>query len=459
MAVQAQTFPLLNFQQANPGLQGAQAGMGLMQQGMQTAYLPQQLQQQLLQKQIANQLSQIQLQYAPQMTQADLAYKQAQTPNLQAQTQGQEITNQYLPQSLQSDIALKQAQALATPYTAMGTYYGGIGRMGMANYYNNPATALSRVLNSPSMQSLISTNPDVAKNVTNALSAVSTRAAQMGQQGQPGQPPQIPQLGQQQAQQNPLQQMGQSMQQGQQPQQASQGSQGYGLPTVQQLSNPYNPQQNNQLMTNGTDASVPSAPIDNNNLTTFDYNQMQQNNNDSLLKKTRTPQMINQSQYSAVLDNLLDEGAQLMPAVSKYTGISGMLKKVGDSVESALGHTSQDYSDYMNFTHITAPNTANEIRRVLGGQATDYEGRMMTNISNPSYWDSNPKQAMQQYKYLTNLYKNRVSPIITGSPSANLKNMQQNSSPSSQYSDTDLQYTAQKYGMTVDQVKQKLGAK
>jgi hypothetical protein len=57
----------------------------------------------------------------------------------QQQIQQTQIQNQYLPQMSQADIALKQAQASMLPYQAMGQYYGGLGR------YN---------ANSPQMQAI-----------------------------------------------------------------------------------------------------------------------------------------------------------------------------------------------------------------------------------------------------------------------------------------------------------------
>ena len=65
---------------------------------------------QSLQEALQTAMMGVQAQYMPQMTQAELAYKQAQTPELQARTQGQMIENQYKPEDYATQFALRRAQ-------------------------------------------------------------------------------------------------------------------------------------------------------------------------------------------------------------------------------------------------------------------------------------------------------------------------------------------------------------
>lgn len=111
MPVPVQAFQPLTFQQANPWMSGANAGLDLFGKGMQTAYLPKQLEQQAKNAEMVNALKQIELKYAPEMTQAELGYKQAQTPYLQQQTRQLSMSNDFYPRVAESGLA---AQAAST---------------------------------------------------------------------------------------------------------------------------------------------------------------------------------------------------------------------------------------------------------------------------------------------------------------------------------------------------------
>lgn len=110
------SFPILSFEQANPFLAGLKYGQGIISQGIQNRYAPQTLQEQLRQLQLGNNLKDVQLQYAPQMSQADLAIKQAQPGLINAQT-GE--TNARIPlYQAQGDLARQQANFY--PYVTAG---------------------------------------------------------------------------------------------------------------------------------------------------------------------------------------------------------------------------------------------------------------------------------------------------------------------------------------------------
>ncbi len=107
MPIPVQQFPILSPQQANPLGTGLATGGNLYQQWVNNHYLHDQYQQALQGKALANALSQLQLKVAPQTIQADLAYKQAQTPYLQAQTAKTNQATQLAP--LESLIKVQQA--------------------------------------------------------------------------------------------------------------------------------------------------------------------------------------------------------------------------------------------------------------------------------------------------------------------------------------------------------------
>ena len=87
MPIPVQQFPILSPQQANPLGIGLTTGQNLYQQGINNRSLAQANQQALQGQALANALAQLKLNLAPQTLEADLAYKQAQVPYLQANTQ------------------------------------------------------------------------------------------------------------------------------------------------------------------------------------------------------------------------------------------------------------------------------------------------------------------------------------------------------------------------------------
>jgi hypothetical protein len=93
MAIPVQQFPILSFEQANPLLAGMQSAnsiySGLLQNQNQrnvNKYQPDMLAQQLQKLKYNNDILAPQAQYAPQMTQAELANKQAIAPHMNAET-------------------------------------------------------------------------------------------------------------------------------------------------------------------------------------------------------------------------------------------------------------------------------------------------------------------------------------------------------------------------------------
>lgn len=148
------------------------------------------------------------------------------------------------------------------------------------------------------------------------------------------------------------------------------------------------------------------------------------------LKETSTNQILNQRQYSQILGNLMDQAQPLMPSVAKYAGAQGQAQLVADKVAASTGTVNPDYQNYLVFTRTYAPVIANEMRRTLGGQATDSERNVMDKLTNPSYWDSNFPLAMQQYTAMQNMYKTAVNPALSQSLSQVQKNLQsQTNSP------------------------------
>jgi hypothetical protein len=386
-------------QQSNPVLAGVSSAQGIYSQGVQNAYLPQTLSAQLKQLQLAN--------------------------------AGNTIRNQYLAPSLQSQIGLANAQTgLANaqtqyfPMTAAGQYYGGMGRYLQGAYAFSPIHQYSAIQNNPNTQSLIASNPNYAQAAANITAGALSGGLPGGGIAMPG----IPGMsGAGMPNNMPAPGMQAGMQQGS-------GSPIPGMPAATTNMPPTvgttadgmpvtGAQQNTISSLQGQIGAMPPSAF--NGPTANDISAIQNASGSEVQLKTTPNAVLLQRQYSQILDPLLAKGAQLMPSVAKYSGLQGTGKLLYDKSASALGINSPDYTNYQLFTNTLAPNIANELRRVLGGQATDSELKVMDELADPTYWHSNPQLALQQYQYLTDLYQKTVNPAIAQSPAQVQQNLQQ----------------------------------
>ena len=477
-------MPLQAINYASLPVQGDPMSAGMMDailKGMQMKYAKPNMQADLQKKQLANALSQVNLDYADPMAQATLDYAQAQTPYLKSQTSGQDLQNalanvqlQYAPEMSQADLDLKKleipykkTQTDLMPADTLAKLLGGAGRYNQSSWQSSPNSQLIRTLNNPQMQSLISNNPEVGASVAKTLGNIGLGNSTGDTSGSSFQ------LSNDMI--NAIMGAGQSG-----------GMQSGGMgDTGQQSLSPWAQQQMGAMqqrspqMMQGQQQQPQFTPSQQ------DIDAVMNNAGDAALKKTTTAQQLNQRIYAKELDGLFEEGTNLMPSVIKYAGLLGKSKEGKDKVLSQFQKNDPDYQNYWNFTHNVAPNVANEMRRTLGGQATDYEGKLMADLSSPVYWDSNPELAMGQWNHLTNLYKTKINPVVYGNPSkltSNMKDQMNNLTISPEEaqqlaqagiakpgraqgmgsnigmpSQEDLEHTAKQYGMTVDQVRQKLG--
>lgn len=134
---------------------------------------------------------------------------------------------------------------------------------------------------------------------------------------------------------------------------------------------------------------------------------------DNITKQRYTTSQLNQNRYASTLDTLLDASEQLMPSVSKYSSGLGSAKGSLDKISGFLGgQGSPEYQDYIHFTRDIVPSMAGEFLRVLGANATNEQKNMMLKMADPTAFDVSPKTALDNFKYLSNLYKNKISPSI-----------------------------------------------
>jgi hypothetical protein len=104
-------IPVMNYAsltpQGNPALRDL---LPTILQGLQLGYTPSFLQEKLKSQQLENALSEIKNQYAPKMNDAELLYKQAQTPHMNAQTDFLNQQSKYYAPNILSEIDVRNAQ-------------------------------------------------------------------------------------------------------------------------------------------------------------------------------------------------------------------------------------------------------------------------------------------------------------------------------------------------------------
>lgn len=446
--------------------QGSLTGAKAQTQGIENQYLPNKLQQSLLTQQLNNQILQPQAQYAPQITQADLAYKQAQTPNLQAQTGLTNQQAQWYGPSAQSEIALKQSQiplnqasAQAKPYQALGEYYAGLGRYGMSSYYNNPITQGLRALNNPGTQALASSNPTVNKNIGDLLYGIYSRAAQPPGQGMSGNPQQP---GTPMMQPNQVSPSGSSPYQGNSPyRQPGQPPTPMGMPNQQ-------PQQNNS------------------GLTPQDYAQLAQTYGDSAQKKTVPNAIAMQRFYSASYDEQMKPWIPKIPEIANYAGAAGKAKLTIDKYMASLGlgQDSPQYQDWNSFVNAAAPLASNEYRRSLGITSSVHQQQEWDKLSDPAYWNEHPSDALARWNALLAAKKANDKAIFNNPSQISSQGRADTQQPATQYAtkpgmatslgdgqysvitkdgksrvitDAQIKSTADANNLTVQEIKQRFG--
>lgn len=205
----------------------------------------------------------------------------------------------------------------------------------------------------------------------------------------------------------------------------------------------------NNVLPDGTKLSAPSGLI--------------QAYVDQIIKKGMTTKGIDQQRFAATTDAILNKGQQLMPIIAQYAGALGKAQGNIDAIQSSLGVNTPAYQQYQYFTRTFVPYAAGEMMRALGVNASDRQKELYQSVINPITWDRNPQSAMKNYNQMVSLFRDTVSKTVGKSPGeikAQLRASRRVSPAATQApapSEADILFTAKKYNMTPEQVKQQLG--
>lgn len=366
------TWP--TFQQSMPIAQGAATG------------------EELLRAHLQNQMQRQQNQSRPDLDAAKLA-------QMQASTQGQQISNVQSPEML----ALKEYFAkIAARNAAHGTQNIQLQRDKMGALYAN---ALARVGNLPAMQSAMSDDPNLMGNILGGMTGFgdkfsqveggqgplsSAGSAQPAPQQQSGMQDALQQAYQKSLQYTPEQPMSEpkfpALQKYLQDQQAA-PQPAPGQPVMPQPEQQAAPSQQPQEQQQG----VPLEEI----------KRAQDATQSSLLKKTSTAQILNQRQYSGLLDDLIARTTPNMEiAIKAYSGLAGTKRLKKDQANSLLpgGVVTPELIAFNKVKNVATKFLANEVTRSLGESHNIATAEEMRKLANPIYWTKNPELALAEWK-------------------------------------------------------------
>ena len=435
-----ENFQPETFAQANPFLTGMSA-----MQGMQTSQL-----QNVAQK-YQNEMLQQQVPYAGPMAQAQVGLTQAQIPLTQAQA------------------GLTQAQIPYAGYQALGSLYGGLGRMMMSN---QALAFINAVGKNPQMQAVMQNNPEMQQAYENAVQESAYISNGYGNMLN-----NVPGIGGG----NVMNPTGV-----QQPNGMVQAPQGTPLPGMKPgqnypaVSAPPQSPQSAQAQTNFQNMQPGQAPPvasvlpsnayaqQNPQQNASDINALHTQLNSSLMNSNYTPKQQQQLIYENAAMIQFKKLLPTLPGVASYSGAQGALQLAKDRLTSFFGGTpSPQYQSYKNYQTAMGPLAA-DIGRALGHNSTNEQNEAMNELLNPVEYDVTPKQALSQLQQLMDSVHQNTMAIVQPkaanlAEAANSQPLQvpgapQNQNQQPQYSDADIAYTAKKYNMTVAQVKQRLGA-
>lgn len=190
-----------------------------------------------------------------------------------------------------------------------------------------------------------------------------------------------------------------------------------------------------------------------------------------------------QGEAAAKLDNWLKEAqpqyASAMQNISQYAGLLGKGKKGLDALKSENPQAYKDYQWFTNTfrTNIDALITQMEGTSITNTQQQDYKKMLSSAVDNLTtdpksaieqmnlLWDTIGKISEQRAEIAQPIFKNTYKDAYNyeGIPSPYIGNQglgnaaPRNPTNRSSHTDEDIAFTAKKYGMTIDQVKQKMG--
>lgn len=362
MALSPVNFQPLSFQQAAPFVSGMQAGNNIIGQGLQ------------------NQLAQLQLPYAGQMAQAQLAAQQQQAPYLQSQT------------------ALNQATLPLLGYKFRAPFISAMsGQTRNAILNNNSIIASSRT---PEGQQRMAIDPVYRQQVMMAQNnAAALASSQYGMTQFPGINSPIPGTQSQFAPQS-------------QQQNGTMNPQGVpsSAPNLNQQQLPLSQSQTQRLQQlfpqNGQPPTFNQAlGANSSQQNAQNSNALQQVSALQAQKGTTDPVARQKNLFAANIEKTL--GMVNPQDLTQYAGISGQGELTGQKLLAGLNKESPAYDNYLKSSQ-AADLLAHQVRQFYGDSIQPSMMENLQKLTDPSEWSNNPKLATQLFNQTKTILQNEM---------------------------------------------------
>lgn len=183
---------------------------------------------------------------------------------------------------------------------------------------------------------------------------------------------------------------------------------------------------------------------------------------DQIVKQGTTAGALNQQRYAATLEGIFNQADTVAPNAFKFAGAAGKFKGGIDALRAQRGENDPEYRDYLVFTRQVIPSMASEILRTGGANGTDTQKLLAIQSANPIEIDNNPELAMEQYKFLKELYKGIGKTVAQGTSEtrAQLRSGLSNKHSSNinpDFTDENIKFTAKELGISEAEVRKKIG--
>lgn len=142
--------------------------------------------------------------------------------------------------------------------------------------------------------------------------------------------------------------------------------------------------------------------------------------------------------------------------LTRYAGVKGNIEKKIEQGKALTERESEEYRKYED--SLTAVDLlASQIRQFYGDSVTTSMRQHLEELTNPSTWVNNPRIAERKFNTLKEILRRETSTYRGAlKDTREFGEHKQSEQPEQQFSQADLEFTAKKRGMTVDQVKELL---
>jgi hypothetical protein len=152
--------------------------------------------------------------------------------------------------------------------------------------------------------------------------------------------------------------------------------------------------------------------------------------------------------------------------LERYTGPAGVARIARDRSLELSGTRVPEFEAYNNFVNVTVPNISDTIRQAYGTSITPEIFNVLKKMSNPISWKNSPSLAIQQWEQLQKEMQQRkqvlgkfvgISQQLPEATSEEGTPQRATQGLPAGVTQEDIEFTAKKKGLTVDEVKRRLG--